>query len=239
MVASAVCGATAHAVDATPSSKAEGRRGRNRARRGGEEKPVKSGRGGAHVIHVLGDGLGVRGVPRVDIVGLALRLERLLAGERGDRVARVGDVAKDCSAGSRRHGCAFLVAGRGLVQARCERRGGGRRASAACGGGYGPRSGDPAVSASTAARGAYRCSGVAVARLGRAAAPCGAAQRDEMAVIVNSRNACCAAVSLALAGALLRLGPEGASEALFCTRGVLQRQRGGYKRPMAKQRGLG
>ena len=135
--------------------------------------------------------------------------------------------------------CAFLVAGRGLVQARCERRGGGRRASAACGGGYGPRSGDPAVSASTAARGAYRYSGVAVARLGRAAAPCGAAQRDEMAVIVNSRNACCAAVSLALAGALLRLGPEGASEALFCTRGVLQRQRGGYKRPMAKQRGLG
>ena len=108
-------------------------------RRGGEEKPVKNGRGGAHVIHVLGDGLGVRGVPRVDIVGLALRLERLLAGERGDRVARVGDVAKDCSAGSRRHGCAFLVAGRGLVQARCERRGGGRQkkgVGAACGGGY-------------------------------------------------------------------------------------------------------
>ena len=75
--------------------------------------------------------------------------------------------------------------------------------------------------------GAFRCGGVAVARLGRAAAPCGAAQRDEMAVIVNSRNACCAAVSLALAGALLRLGPEGASEAFFCTRGVLQRRRGG------------
>jgi len=117
--------------------------------------------------------------------------------------------------------------------------GGGRRASAACGGGYGPRSGNPAVSASTAARRRLRCGGVAVARLGRAAAPCGAAQRDEMAVIVNSRNACCAAVSLALAGALLRLGPEGASEAFFCTRGVLQRRRGGNKRSLAKATGPG
>ena len=135
------CGLRRHRPRRRRDSVDESRRaaGQNRARRGGEEKPVKSGRGGAHVIHVLGDGLGVRGVPRVDIVGLALRLERLLAGERGDRVARVGDVAKDCSAGSRRHGCAFLVAGRGLVQARCERRGGGRQkkgVGAACGGGY-------------------------------------------------------------------------------------------------------
>ena len=118
-------------------------------------------------------------------------------------------------------GCAFLVAGRGLVQARCERRGGGggRRASAAaCGGGYARGRRTAGVSRPS---GALWCW---IQRRRPAGAPrrrAGAAQHGEMAVCVSAECRVCAALSRAQSGQPRQRSSGGAQRSLWVRRGKI------------------